>query len=52
MEMTPEKLKEVKVLFETALGRPSDCRLRFLKDNCTDDHLRAEVARLLAIFPN
>ena len=48
MEMTPDKWKEVKVLFEAALDRPSDCRLQFLEDSCTDDRLRAEVARLLA----
>jgi serine/threonine protein kinase len=50
MEMTPDKWKEVKVLFEAALDRPSDCRLQFLEDSCTDDHLRAEVARLLAEY--
>jgi serine/threonine protein kinase/dienelactone hydrolase len=50
MEMTPDKWKEVKVLFEAALDKPSDYRLQFLEDSCTDDRLRAEVARLLAEY--
>ena len=50
MEMTPDKWEKVKVLFEAALDRPPDCRLQFLEDSCSDDHLRAEVARLLAEY--
>jgi serine/threonine protein kinase/tetratricopeptide (TPR) repeat protein len=47
MEMTPEKWQRVKVLFEAALDRPSEARLQYLADACSDDDLRAEVARLL-----
>ena len=47
MEMTPEKWQRVKVLFEAALDRPSEARLRYLADACSEDDLRAEVARLL-----
>ena len=50
MEMTPDKWERAKLLFEAALERPTEQRLRYLKDTCDEDDLRAEVARLLANF--
>jgi eukaryotic-like serine/threonine-protein kinase len=48
MEMSPGKWEKVKALFEAALDRPSEQRLQYLADACTEDELRAEVLRLLA----
>lgn len=48
MQMTPDRWERVKELFEAALDQPSEERLQYLTDTCTDDDLRAEVSRLLA----
>jgi len=50
MEMTPEKWERVKVLFEAALDRPTEQRIRYLTDVCTEEDVRAQVIRLLANF--
>jgi len=48
MEMTPGKWGKVKVLFEAALERPAEERLRYVTDSDADEDLQAEVLRLLS----
>jgi predicted Ser/Thr protein kinase len=50
MEMTAEKWKRVKALFETALSQDPSQRASFLEQNCPDDDLREAVAKLLADY--
>jgi serine/threonine protein kinase/tetratricopeptide (TPR) repeat protein len=47
MGMTPEKWERVKILLEAALDRAPEERPQYLADACSEDDLRAEVARLL-----
>jgi serine/threonine protein kinase/Tol biopolymer transport system component len=47
-EITPENWERVKCLFQSALDLEVEQRPAFLKQNCTDPSLRAEVERLLA----
>lgn len=48
MEMTPEIWQKVKGLYEAALERPAEHRIRYLTEACPEDELRTEVIRLLA----
>jgi eukaryotic-like serine/threonine-protein kinase len=48
--MTPETWEKVKVLYEAALEKPSEQRIRYLMEVCSQDDLRSEVIRLLANF--
>jgi serine/threonine protein kinase/tetratricopeptide (TPR) repeat protein len=48
MEMTPEKWGKLKVLFEAALERPAEERLRYVTDSDAEEDLQAEVLRLLS----
>jgi eukaryotic-like serine/threonine-protein kinase len=47
MQMTPESWKQVKVLFESALDLAPAQQADFLRENCPDEALRQEVAKLL-----
>jgi serine/threonine protein kinase/tetratricopeptide (TPR) repeat protein len=47
MQMTPERWKQVKALFDSALDLAPARRTDFLAQNCPDDALRREVAKLL-----
>jgi hypothetical protein len=47
-EITPENWERVKSLFQSALDLEVEQRPAFLKQNCTDPSLCAEVERLLA----
>ena len=47
MATSPEKWKTVKALFDAALDLDSGARSAFLRDNCPDGEVRAEVGRLL-----
>jgi len=47
--MTPERWKEVEVLFHQATGLPAEARAAFLAEVCgRDDQLRGDLERLLA----
>ncbi len=46
--MTPETWEKVKVLYEAALEKPAEQRIRYLTEACPEDDLRTEVIRLLA----
>jgi Tol biopolymer transport system component len=49
--MNPERWQQVDELFQAALQRPRDSRMRFLFEACDgDDALREEVQQLLAAF--
>jgi serine/threonine protein kinase/tetratricopeptide (TPR) repeat protein len=48
MTISPNEWETVKRLFDAALELNSGARSAFLRDNCTDASLRAEVERLLA----
>ena len=45
--MTPEIWRKLKVLYDAALERPSEQRIRYLTEACPEDDLRTEVIRLL-----
>ena len=47
MAISPEKWQSVKALFESALELDSSARSAFLRNNCPDFEVRAEVERLL-----
>ncbi len=47
MRMTPESWKQVKALFESALDLAPAQQADFLRENCPDDAMRREVAKLL-----
>jgi serine/threonine-protein kinase len=46
--MIPDQWQKAKELFDAALRRSPDERLRFLDENCNDDDVRREVESLLA----
>jgi hypothetical protein len=48
MATRPDNWEAVKALFEAALEKDPACRPSFLKEQCADAGLRAEVERLLA----
>src|SRR5450631_912437 len=48
MATSPEKWGTVKAFFETALELDSGARPTFLRENCLDPKVRAEVERLLS----
>jgi len=48
MEMTPDKWKRVQELFEAALARPAEQRVRYLEDVCAEGDLKEKVVGLLA----
>jgi serine/threonine protein kinase/tetratricopeptide (TPR) repeat protein/TolB-like protein len=50
MAMTPDKWEKVKVLFESALQRPTEQRIAYLTAACAEEDVRAQVIRLLANF--
>src|ERR1700687_4438576 len=47
MSISPEKWETVKALFDAALELDSSARSAYLRGNCVDTSLRAEVERLL-----
>jgi len=49
MQLTPESWERVKALFEAALEQVPDVRTAFLRQECSDNELRAEVERLLGL---
>ncbi len=47
-EHTPDRWTRIENLFHAALEQPSECRARYLDENCPEGDLRGEVDRLLA----
>src|SRR4029077_3510128 len=47
MQMTPERWKQVKALFESALDLAPPQRATFLGEQCPDDAMRRDVEKLL-----
>lgn len=45
MELSPEKRKDAKALFEEAINLVPDERLAFLQARCRDEYLLREVQR-------
>jgi tetratricopeptide (TPR) repeat protein len=50
--MTPERWQKVKVLFEAALEKSPDERIRYLNDSGAEEGLREDVAHLLTNLDN
>jgi eukaryotic-like serine/threonine-protein kinase len=50
MEITPEKWRRAKELFDSAVGLKPAQRIAFLNDACTEDGIRQQVESLLADY--